>query len=60
MNEPEDNDVALGGTLASFIAKQQERALERDQDYDRDKDYKEERVNPTGSSGPSAYVPPRY
>merc|ERR1712146_98801 len=62
MNEPEGEEVALGGTLSAFIQKQQERALERENDYDRDKDFpglgKRREENTIGAGGSGAYVPP--
>ena len=58
-NEQEDD---VTGTLQSFILKQQERAIERDNDYDRDRDFVrktnvDEDDRPGGKSG-NAYVPP--
>ena len=54
-------DVALGGTLAGFILKQQERQIEREYEYDRDKDYPG-LVNSNEEAGASkaggTYVPP--
>ena len=57
LNEPDGDEVALGGTLTAFIQKQQERALERENDYDRDRDYP---VVNNSSDRPAvnAYVPP--
>lgn len=61
LNEPEGDDVALGGTLSAFIAKQQERAAERELDFDRDRDFPgldkdDDRMGSGGAGG--AYVPP--
>lgn len=65
MNEPDGDEVALGGTLSAFIQKQQERAMERENDFDRDRDFpglggssgREEKTM-MGGTGGSAYVPP--
>lgn len=65
LNEPEGDDVALGGTLTAFIQKQQERAMEREHEFDRDRDFPtmdassapEDSKLMVGRGG-AAYVPP--